>query len=299
MKALPSIGILMPGDMGHGCGKALLDNSFKVFTCLSNRSERTKLLAKNSGITDTYDIKDLLNKVDIILSILPPEFAMDQAKIVNEIAIESKINKVMTYVDCNAVSPDTSIKIGHSLSKKYFNFVDGGIIGLNPIIENGQTRLYLSGKHAKKLKILDGKGFIIKILGNEIGKASAMKMVYASATKGTFALHAAVITASRKLNLFDEYVNELKYSKPNILKAMERMVPRIPLDADRWEGEMKEIANTFEKINLTPRFHQGSAEVMSLAKKTPIANETRENFDKSRSFLEAVDMLVEASKTKT
>ena len=123
-----------------------------------------------------------------------------------------------------------------------------------------------------------------------------MKMVYASATKGTFALHAAVITASRKLNLFNEYIDELKYSKPNILEAMENMVPKIPLDADRWVEEMLEIANTYEEINLTPKFHQGAADVMNLANKTPIAKETRENFDKSRSLLEAVDMLVEASK---
>ena len=51
----------MPGDMGHGCGKALLDNGFNVFTCLSNRSERTKSLAKKSGIKDTHNIENLLN----------------------------------------------------------------------------------------------------------------------------------------------------------------------------------------------------------------------------------------------
>jgi len=289
----------MPGDMGHGCGKALLDNGFNVFTCLSNRSERTKSLAKKSGIEDTDNLENLLNEVDIILSILPPEFAISQARIVNEASIKNNMNKVITYVDCNAVSPKTSVKIGDTLSQKNFNFVDGGIIGLNPLIENGKTRLYLSGQHAEKLKVVDGKGLVVKIIGNEIGKASAMKMVYASATKGTFALHAAVITASRKLNLFNEYIDELKYSKPNILEAMENMVPKIPLDADRWGGEMLEIANTYDEIDLTPKFHLGAADVMDLANKTPIANETRENFDKSRSLLEAVDMLVEASKNKT
>ena len=299
MKPLPNIAILMPGDMGHGCGKVLLDNGFNVFTCLSNRSERTKLLAKKSGIKDTDNIENLLNEVEIILSILPPEFALSQARIVNEAYIKCNINKIITYVDCNAIAPNTSIKIGEILSEKHFNFVDGGIIGLNPLIENGQTRLYVSGKYAEKLKAIDGKGFVVKNIGNEIGKASAMKMVYASATKGTFALHAAVITASRKLNLFNEYIDELKYSKPNILEAMENMVPKIPIDADRWGGEMLEIANTYEKINLTPKFHQGAAEIMDLANKTPIAKETRENFDQSRSLLEAVDMLVEASKNKT
>ena len=48
------------------------------------------------------------------------------------------------------------------------------------------------------------------------------------------------------------------------------MVPKIPLDAKRWEGEMLEIANTYEKINLTPKFHQGAADIMDLANKTPI-----------------------------
>ena len=299
MKPLPNIAILMPGDMGHGCGKALLDHGFNVFTCLSNRSERTKSLAKKSGIKDTDDIKNLLNEVEIILSILPPEYALSQARIVNEVCIKNNMSKVKTYVDCNAISPNTSIKIGEILSEKHFNFVDGGIIGLNPLIENGQTRLYVSGKHAEKLKVIDGKGLVVKNIGTEIGKASAIKMVYASATKGTFALHAAVITASRKLNLFNEYIEELKYSKPNILEAMENMVPKIPLDADRWGGEMLEIANTYEEINLTPKFHQGASDIMDLANKTPIAKETRENFDKSRSLLEAVDMLVEASKNKT
>ena len=299
MKPLPNVGILMPGDMGHGCGKVLLDNGFNVFTCLSNRSERTKSLAKKSGIEDTDNIENLLNKVDIILSILPPEYAILQATIVNNVSIKNNIDKIITYVDCNAVSPETSIKIGDTLSQKNFNFVDGGIIGLNPIIEEGKTRLYVSGEQADKLKIMDGKGLVVKIIGNEIGKASAMKMVYASATKGTFALHAAVITASRKLNLFNEYIEELKYSKPSILEAMENMVPKIPLDADRWGGEMLEIAQTYEKINLTPKFHQGAADIMDLANKTPIAKENRENFDKSRSLLEAVDMLVKASKNKT
>ena len=80
---------------------------------------------------------------------------------------------------------------------------------------------------------------------------------------------------------------------------MENMVPKIHLDADRWGGEMLEIANTYEKINLTPKFHQGAADIMDLANKTPIAKENRENFDKSRSLLEAVDMLVKASINKT
>ena len=82
----------------------------------------------------------------------------------------------------------------------------------------------------------------------------------------------------------------------DMLIAMERMVPRIPLDAARWEGEMYEIANTFSNAGVTPKFHEGSADIMSLANKTPIANETRETVDTNRSLLQALDMYVAALK---
>ena len=289
-----TIAILMPGDMGHGCGKVFQENDFRVVTCLNKRSVRTKQLAASSSIEDLGTIENVVDNSNIILSILPPEFALQQAKIVSKVI--TKIQKHITYVDCNAISPETALKINDSISSNYCNFIDGGIIGFNPIVENGQTRLYVSGLNTQPIKVLHKKGFIIKDLGTEIGKASAMKMVYASATKGTFALHAAVITASKKLGLFDEYVEELKYSKPNILEAMEKMVPKIPIDAARWEGEMYEISKTFKKENITPKFHLGAAAIMELAKKTPIAKETRENFDKSRSLSKAVDMFVKAIK---
>ena len=171
---------------------------------------------------------------------------------------------------------------------------DGGIVGLNPIIEKGETRLYVSGPNADKLEILNGNGLIVKNLGIQIGQASAFKMIYASATKGTFALHTAVITAAHKYNLFDEYVKELEFSKPDILKSMEKMVPKIPLDAKRWEGEMYEIMKTYEYVNLTSQFHAGSAEIMKLAHKTPIAKETRQSYNQDRTLKQAVEMYVKA-----
>ena len=91
-------------------------------------------------------------------------------------------------------------------------------------------------------------------------------------------------------------MKELEFSKPEILKAMKNMTPRIPLDASRWEGEMYEIAKTFKTLNLTPKFHEGAADIMKLAQKTPISKETRQTYNESRTFEEAVNMFVKASK---
>ena len=292
MSKKPIIGILMPGDMGHGIAKALIENNFEVWTFLKGRSERTKLLAQKAEINDAKNLNFFLDKVEIILSIIPPEKAYEQAIIIANHKL--KKSKKITYVDCNAISPSSSLEMQKLFYAKKIDFIDAGIVGLNPIIEKGETRLYVSGPNANKLDVLNGNGLIVKNLGNQIGQASAFKMIYASATKGAFALHAAVLTAAHKYNLYDEYVEELEFSKPDILKSMEKMVPKIPLDAKRWEGEMYEIMKTYENINLTSKFHAGSAEIMKLAHKTPISRETRQNFNQSRTLKQAVEMYVKA-----
>jgi 3-hydroxyisobutyrate dehydrogenase-like beta-hydroxyacid dehydrogenase len=83
-----TIGILMPGDMGHGCGKIFLENNFRVVTCHNNRSYRTKKLSDNAGIENVQTIENVVNFSDIILSILPPEAALKQSSIVNKIILE-------------------------------------------------------------------------------------------------------------------------------------------------------------------------------------------------------------------
>ena len=292
MSKKPIIGILMPGDMGHGIAKVLIENNFEVWTFLKGRSERTKLLAQKAEINDAKNLNFFLDKVELILSIIPPEKAYEQAIIIANHKL--KKSKKITYVDCNAISPSSSLKMQKLFYAKNIDFIDAGIVGLNPIIEKGETRLYVSGPNANKLDVLNGNGLIVKNLGNQIGQASAFKMIYASATKGAFALHAAVLTAAHKYNLYDEYVEELEFSKPDILKSMEKMVPKIPLDAKRWEGEMYEIMKTYENINLTSKFHAGSAEIMKLAHKTSISKETRQNFNQNRTLKQAVEMYVKA-----
>ena len=112
--------------------------------------------------------------------------------------------------------------------------------------------------------------------GGEIGRASAMKMVYASSTKGAFTLFAAVAVMAELTGLRDELFQELSESQPNTLASIERMLPRIPLDANRWIFEMDEIASTYESLGVTSHFHKGAGDIMQLANRTPLATGTRE-----------------------
>jgi hypothetical protein len=75
---------------------------------------------------------------------------------------------------------------------------------------------------------------------------------------------------------------------------MRSMVPRLPVDAGRWIGEMEEISATFKSAGLPPGFHEGAADVFRLLDRTSIAEETRETIDKSRTLEKALAIFADA-----
>ena len=117
-----------------------------------------------------------------------------------------------------------------------------------------------------------------------------MKMVYAAVTKGTFTLHTAALVAARTYGLSAPFHAELEESQSAVFAAMNRIVPRLPLDAERWIGEMHEIRETIAAAGLPPGFHEGAAEVFELLARTPIAAETRETVDPSRTLDDALEV---------
>src|SRR5215204_4503323 len=104
----------------------------------------------------------------------------------------------------NAIAPQRSIKIGQSLEEAGIRFIDGGIIG-GPAWKPKETWLYLSGRNAGEIAVCFSNGPMeTKIIGEEIGKASALKMCYAAYSKGTTALLAATVATAESLGVRNE-----------------------------------------------------------------------------------------------
>jgi 3-hydroxyisobutyrate dehydrogenase-like beta-hydroxyacid dehydrogenase len=279
------ISILMPGDMGHGVGRALRAHGHDVITCLAGRSKRTCGLAEAAGMRDVGSLEALVAETDLILSILPPNAAVAQARAVAAAMTATGARPV--YVDCNAVSPMTVREAAALIAAAGAPFIDCGIIGVAPG-KGKPTRFHVSGPDTTPMEHLDGKGIHVLAMGPEIGRASALKMVYAGLTKGTMTLHTAVLLAAHQLGVYGETVAEFTDSQAPALAAMRNRVPRIPADAGRWIGEMEEIAATLASVGVTPGFHEGAAEIYRVLDRTPFAAETRETLDPSRTIDEAI-----------
>lgn len=282
-----AIAIMGPGDMGHNVGRVLGEHGYSVLTCLAGRSERSRRLAAQAGLQDTESLEELLAEADILLSIMPPAAAPGFAEQVASLLRTSAVKPY--FADCNALSPMTSRHIGEIIGAAGAAYIDAGIIG--PAPGKGQPpRFWVSGEHAAVMDELDGKGIIIRQAGPEAGRASAIKMCYAALTKGTLALHTAVLITAERLGLSDELLGEFSHSQAATLERMKNSVPWLATDAGRWIGEMEEIAATFAEAGTTAHFHQGAAEIYRLLASTVLAEETRESVDKQRTLAEAVQV---------
>ena len=282
---MKTVAILSPGDMGHAVGRALGDHGLDVITCLIGRSERTRKLAQRGRFRDTPSLEEMVAQADLVMSILVPAEAVGTARRVAD-AIRAAGGST-PYADCNAVSPQSAHVMRDVIVGAGGRFIDASIIG-GPPGRGAAPRFYASGSEAAIMGELDGKGIVVRQMGAEVGRASAIKMCYAAGTKGASALHAALLTAAEALGVSSELEEEMRSSQPDVYKRMEGQIPRLPIPAHRWIGEMEEIAATFDHVGVSPGFHQAAADIFRLLSRTPFASESPETMDPDRTLAETI-----------
>ena len=254
----PSVALLSPGSMGAVVGGVLRRHGAEVITCLEGRGPATAARAREAGIEVVADDTALVERADLLLSILVPSEAVNLARRVAA-ALEAT-GADLVYVDCNAVAPETGHEVAAVIAAAGGLPVDAGIIG-GPPKRPGLTRFYASGEHAGRFAVLGDYGLDVRLLGSEIGHASAFKMCYAAQTKGRYAIYIESLVTAAKLGLYDALVEELQTSQEAVLGDTRRSLPGIPSKAGRWVGEMEEIAATFGSLGLTPDMFAGAADV--------------------------------------
>jgi 3-hydroxyisobutyrate dehydrogenase-like beta-hydroxyacid dehydrogenase len=251
-----TIGILSPGEMGSAVGAVLHASGLEVLTWIEGRSSTTRQRTEAAGISTVPSLASLIERCDLVLSILAPAHAHALAQMIGDTARAS--GNTTTLADCNAIAPRTVAQIETELNGSGITFLDAGIIGGPPRTDYA-PRFYVSGSSASVLEALDGRGIEVINVGSVTGRASAVKMCYAAMTKGTTALRTALLIAAQRLAVYDDLVAELAHSQNDALTAAERDAQRLPNVAGRWIGEMEEIALTFDSVGVTPDFHTGAA----------------------------------------
>ncbi len=288
-----TVGILSPGDMGQAIAAVLNQHGLKTIAALDDRSERTRRLAAEANIQDVGSLKQLVAESDVVLSVLVPAAAILAAEQIAE-AIQA-VGKNILYADCNAIAPQKAKNIEQIIQSAGGQFVDASIIGPPPQVPN-RTRIYASGSQAGVFGQLKDYGLDVRVIGDEIGQASGLKMCYAALTKGLTAIGTELLIAAHRLGLDEQLWSEFSGSQKELANFLTRSVASMTPKAHRWVGEMEEIAETFQALGLTELTFQGAADVYRLVKETSLGQETPEECEQTRSLTEIVATLSNESK---
>lgn len=282
------IGFMTPGDMGQAVALQLKNKGFTVNTALEKRSDRSRKMAAEIGLTDVGSIARLAAESDLIMSVMNPGAAVDFAREAAA-AIRAQSNKP-TFIDCNAVAPSTMREIDELMKSAGARCLDGGIIGPPPR-GKAKTNLYVSGPGAADLEALAGPQLLVHVVSERIADASALKMCYGALNKGTQALWLEILIAAQRLGVDRLLEEQLRQSRADIHDWALGQFPVLPPKAYRWVPEMLEISKTMRSAGITPKVFQGAAEIYEFVAGTALGKETPENRDKSRTGRDVVRSL--------
>jgi hypothetical protein len=270
-----TIGILHPGEMGAAVGQCLVSGGREVLWLPAGRSEATAARAQAAGLTAAADLAELVRQADVVLSVCPPHGALEIARQVAGAGFGG------LYVDANAIAPATARAVAGIVAGGGATYVDGGIIGTPPV-KPGFIRLYLSGDRAAEIRALFGGSAVdVRLVeragevdgadgadgsdgldgSDGVGAASAVKMAYASWTKGSGALLLAARALARAEGVEDALLAEWEQSQPGLIQRWDRAAGSAAAKGWRWVAEMEEIAASMAADGLPAGFHQAAADI--------------------------------------
>ena len=250
---MKTIGLLHPGEMGSSVGAAARRCGHRVLWCSQGRSTATRERAERDGFEEVDELTSLVTHSDLILSICPPAAAYEVAREVAGLDFDG------LYLDANAVSPATARRIGEEIRGGGASFVDGGLIG-PPARAGASTTLYLSGEDADALEgLFTDSPLATEVVGDEAGRASAVKIAFASWSKGSAALLLATCALAEAEGATEGLRHAWAKLSPGLAERAEATAAGTSTKAWRFSGEMREIAASFAAAGLPHDFHRGAA----------------------------------------
>ena len=268
-----TIGIVSPGAMGSAVGAAYAAGGQRAVVTVTGRSERTRGLAEAAGLELLSDLDAVVAESALVLSIVPPDQAAATAAAIAAAAGRTGARPLVS--DWNAVSPATARELEQILDEAGLELVDGSISG-GPPRADYTTRVYLSGRGADALAAAAPARLDARVVGIEVGLASAVKMCTASMYKGSTALLAHALLTAHANGVLPQVLDDLHDSFPSQIDRAARTIAVSATKAERFVGEMREIAATQAGAGLTPALFEAMAEVYAAFARSPLAGEPPE-----------------------
>jgi 3-hydroxyisobutyrate dehydrogenase-like beta-hydroxyacid dehydrogenase len=260
---VPVVALLHPGAMGARVGGELVTAGHEVRWLTAGRSPATELRAQREGLTPVADAAALVDGADVVLSLLPPQAAVDVARLVADTGFHG------TYVDANPLSPATLAEVRTTVEQRGATLVDAGVVGPPPR-EGSRTHLYLAGdpdRVGPVEALVAGTRITPVVVGPTVGQASAAKQAYALFNKGRMVLASLAGALADAHGVGHVLAGESERAGAELLGELDDLRTGLAGVGWRWGPELDELAMALESAGADPAAVRGlAAELRRLAR---------------------------------
>ena len=209
----------------------------------------------DAGVLAASDAADALAVADMVLSMVTADAALDAAR-----DYAPLLKPGALWCDMNSVAPETKRAAALAVEAARGRYVDVAVLApVHPA--RLAVPLLLAGAAAGEAEaMLRAAGFgHIRVVGNEVGRASAIKMIRSVMVKGIEALTAEMMLAARAAGVEGEVLASLDASEKarnwqdRAAYNLERMVTH----GVRRAAEMEEAAKTLVALGVEPLMTRG------------------------------------------
>jgi len=209
-----------------------------------------------AGVVGALNAGEAAGSASIILSLVTADQALAAAE-----AAAPGLQPGTLYCDGNSVAPATKRAAARTIGAAGGRYVDMAIMApVNPALLGAP--ILLSGAAATDAQAaLRGLGFDrVSIVGADVGRASAIKMIRSVMVKGMEALTAECVLAAEKAGVLDEVLASLDASekpKPWEERA-DYNLDRMMIHGQRRAAEMEEVVKTLEGLGTGAMMTRGT-----------------------------------------
>ncbi|EIZ78533.1 phosphogluconate dehydrogenase NAD-binding protein [Novosphingobium sp. Rr 2-17] len=203
------------------------------------------------SVTVCQGLAEALSGASLVLSLVTADQALAVAR-----EAAGLIDPQALFCDMNSVAPGTKREAAEALAAAGKRYVDVAVMApVHPAALD--VPLNISGEHAAEAEqLLAAAGFTkIKQVGDEIGRASTIKMLRSVMYKGMEALTAECVIACERAGVTDEVLGSFG---SDWASGADYRFDRILVHGQRRAAELREVCRTLSDLGLEPRMSSGT-----------------------------------------
>ncbi len=217
---------------------------------------------EDCGVEAAADAREALVGAEIVLSLVTADSALPAAR-----EYATLLPSGALWCDMNSVAPDTKRAAAEAVEAAGGSYIDVAVMA--PVDKGLAVPLLLAGEKADVAReMLGALGFTnLRIVGEEVGRASAIKMIRSVMVKGLEALSSECAAAADAAGVFEEVMASLDASEKPLPWA-ERIAynrERMATHGRRRAAEMEESAKTLLGLGVQPVMTRGTVLLQSRA----------------------------------